>query len=63
MTLPGAPEPSVGEVIWMACPYRDDLCGADATVTVEEITDDAVTGLLVCANGHRWRVSKVGGEG
>lgn len=55
----GYPEPTTGEVIWMRCPYNADLCGADATMTVEDVSDDGVFGLLVCANGHTWRVAKL----
>jgi hypothetical protein len=58
----GAPEPTVGETIWMRCPYQDQLCGADATFTVAGVTDDFVTGLMVCALGHRWRITRLADE-
>jgi hypothetical protein len=55
----GYPEPEVGEVIWMACPYQDDICGAEATMVVEAATPDEVVGLVTCSNGHRWRVARL----
>jgi hypothetical protein len=55
----GYPEPSEGEVIWMHCPYQADLCGAEATMTVDTITEDEVSGIVTCANDHRWRVSRL----
>lgn len=55
----GYPEPTIGETIWMRCPYDADLCGADATMTVSSIADEYVEGLVVCANQHRWKISKL----
>jgi hypothetical protein len=58
----GAPEPTLGETIWMRCPYNADLCGADATMVVSSISDEAVEGLVVCASGHRWKIAKLQDE-
>lgn len=55
----GAPEPTIGEAIWMRCPYPADLCGADATMLVSHVSDAAVEGLVTCAVGHRWKVARL----
>ena len=51
------------ETAWMVCPYAVGVCGADATFVPQEIDDDYVKGLLVCANGHRWVLTKIGDPG
>jgi hypothetical protein len=56
-----SPESDVPPFSWLGCPYPDELCGAEASFVGDEIQQwsDEVAGMLVCANGHRWRVAKV----
>jgi hypothetical protein len=50
--------------IWMRCPYHADLCGAEASFVPDEVQVDEfeLSGSLVCANGHRWSLVKLGDE-
>lgn len=44
--------------VWMRCPYDPELCGADATLTMRSADDSGWSGLLVCANDHRFVLSQ-----
>lgn len=48
-------------VVWMRCPYPDELCGAEGTWELTEVyhSGGEVTGEFVCVNGHRWRITKL----
>jgi hypothetical protein len=46
------------QAIWMRCPYDPAICGADATLSHVNADASGWTGLLTCANGHKFVVSQ-----
>ena len=49
-------------IVWGRCPYPDELCGAEATLSNIQFPDDEIawSAELHCANGHQFGIAYSG---